>query len=48
MPFCDLRSMSKAGRLREQVKITEEGPILMSFSLHKAELGFFHILEIVT
>jgi hypothetical protein len=30
-----------------RLKITE-GPVLRSFSFCKAELGFFHFLEIVT
>ncbi len=45
-PFRDLRSVPEAGRLRNRSKITE-GPVLVLF-LCKAELGFFHFLEIVT
>jgi hypothetical protein len=46
-PFCDLRSVPKAARLREQVKIHGRAGTHVLF-LCKAELGFFHFLEIVT
>jgi hypothetical protein len=43
----DLRSMPKAGRLREQVENHRRACTQVLF-LRKAELGFFHFLEIVT
>ncbi len=46
-PFHDLRSVHKAGRPREQVKNHRRACTQILF-LCKAELGFFHFLEIVT
>ncbi len=46
-PFRDLRSVPEAGRPREPVKNHGRGCTQVLF-LHKAELGFFHFLEIVT
>jgi hypothetical protein len=46
-PFRDLRSVPEAGRPREPVKNQGEGCTRVLF-LRKAELGFFHFLEIVT
>jgi len=46
-PFCDLRSVPKAGRQRDQVENHRRAYTQVLF-LHKAELGFFHCLEIVT
>jgi hypothetical protein len=45
-PFCDLRSVPKASRLREQVDNGGRACIQVLF-LSRAELGFFHFLEIV-
>ncbi len=46
-PFCDLRSVPEASRLREQVK--NHGRVCTHvLFLRKAELGFFHFLEVVT
>jgi hypothetical protein len=45
-PFCDLRSVPEASRLREQVDNRGRGCIQFFF-LSIAELGFFHFLEIV-
>jgi hypothetical protein len=45
--FCDLRSVPEAGRPREQVKILGRACTRVLL-LPKAELGFFHFLEIVT
>jgi hypothetical protein len=45
--FRDLRSMPKAGRLREQVENHKRACTQVLF-LRKAELGFFHFLETVT
>jgi hypothetical protein len=46
-PFRDLRSVPQAGRPREQVENRGRACTQVLF-LRKAELGFFHILEIVT
>jgi hypothetical protein len=46
-PFRDLRSVPKAGRPEEQVKNHGRACTKVLF-LYKAELGFFHFLEIVT
>jgi hypothetical protein len=46
-PFRDLTSVPEAGRLREQVKNHGRASTQVLF-LCKAELGFFHLLEIVT
>ncbi len=46
-PFCDLRSVPEAGRSREQVENQGRACTQVLF-LGKAELGFFHFLEIVT
>ncbi len=43
----DLRSVPKAGKLREQIENYGRACTQVLF-LHKAELGFFHFLEIVT
>ncbi len=43
-PFHDLRSVSKAGRLREQVQ-NHGRACTQVFFLGKALLGFFHFLE---
>jgi len=45
--FHDLRSVPKAGRLREQVENRQRTCTRVLF-LRKAELRFFHFLEIVT
>jgi hypothetical protein len=45
-PFRDLRSVPKASRPREQV-INQWSACTRVLSLRKAELGFFHFLEIV-
>jgi hypothetical protein len=46
-PFRDLRSLPEAGRPREQVESRGRACTQVLFLL-KAELGFFHFLEIVT
>jgi hypothetical protein len=46
-PFRDLRSVPEAGTPREQVKNRGRACTQVLF-LRKAELGFFHFLEIVT
>jgi hypothetical protein len=46
-PFRDLRSMPKVGRPPEQVENHGRACTQVLF-LRKAELGFFHFLEIVT
>jgi hypothetical protein len=46
-PFPDLRSMLEARRRREQVE-NYGGACTQVLFLCKAELGFFHCLEIVT
>jgi hypothetical protein len=46
-PFRDLTSVLEAGRPREQVKNHGRACTQVLF-LCKAELGFFHLLEIVT
>jgi hypothetical protein len=46
-PFHDLRSVPQAGRLSEQVENDGRACTQVLF-LRKAELGFFHFLEIVT
>jgi len=43
--FCDLRSVPHASRLREQVKNGGRACIQVLL-LSRAELGFFHFLEI--
>jgi hypothetical protein len=45
-PFCNLRSVSEASRPREQVK--NHPRACTQVLLHKAELEFFHFVEIVT
>jgi hypothetical protein len=46
-PFRDLRSVPEAGRHRKPVQIHGRGCTQVLF-LRKAELGFFHFLEIVS
>jgi hypothetical protein len=46
-PFCDLRSVSEAGRLRELVENQGRACTHVLF-LRKAELGFFHFLGTAT
>ncbi len=46
-PFRDLRSVPEARRPNEQVE-NNERPFTQVLFLRKAELGFFHVLEIVT
>jgi hypothetical protein len=46
-PFCDLRSVLKAGRPKEHLKNHGRACTKVLF-LYKAELGFFHFLKIVT
>jgi hypothetical protein len=46
-PFHDLRSVHEAGRPREQVE-NQRRACTQVLILRKAELGFFHFLEIVT
>jgi hypothetical protein len=46
-PFRDLRSVPEAGRPREQVE-NNGRPCTQVLFLRKPELGFFHLLEIVT
>jgi hypothetical protein len=48
MPFRDLRSVPEAGRPREQQVENNGRPCTQVLFLRKAELGFFHVLEIVT
>jgi hypothetical protein len=45
-PFCDLRYVPEASRLREQVDNGGRACIQVLL-LSRAELGFFHFLEIV-
>ncbi len=45
-PFQDLRSVPKAGRVREQVQ-NHGRACTQVFFLGKAELGLFHFVEIV-
>jgi hypothetical protein len=46
-PFCDLRSVPESSRLRDQVESHRRAYTDVLF-LCKAELRFFHCLEIVT
>jgi hypothetical protein len=47
-PFCDLRSVAEAGMPTPQAEVENHGGACTQvLFLHKAELRFFHFLEIV-